>query len=170
MTRETYQKITGLLRGRSSLTAFVRGVNRILTGCVFIVYPVFLVLLFLRQDTFLVRAVFVPAISFVLVSVFRRSMNVPRPYERFDIPPVIEKDTKGNSFPSRHVFSVFVIAVTVFFRYPLAGVLLMLAGLFLGIIRVIGGVHTPLDVITGAVIGILCGVAGYYLIPYGFLR
>ena len=38
----------------------------------FCVYPLFLVVLFLEKDDFLIRAVFVPAISFVGVSIFRR--------------------------------------------------------------------------------------------------
>ena len=34
----------------------------------------------------------------------------------------------------------------------------------LGVLRVIGGVHEPRDVIAGALAGILCGVLGYYVL------
>ena len=76
----------------------------------------------------------------------------------------IEKDTAGKSFPSRHVFSVFIIAATIFYVHPSAGILLGLLGVVLAVLRVIGGVHEPRDVIAGALAGILCGVLGYYVL------
>ena len=74
------------------------------------------------------------------------------------------KDAPGKSFPSRHVFSIFVIAVTVFWVWPLPGILVGIAGAILSWCRVAGGVHFPRDVIAGALIGIGCGVIGYYVI------
>ena len=142
----------------------IRRMNQLLTAIVFCVYPLFLVVLFLEKDDFLIRAVFVPAISFVGVSIFRRVLNVKRPYEKYGIEPVIEKDTKGKSFPSRHVFSVFIIASTIFYYHPGAGVLLGIIGIILGIMRVMGGVHEPVDVIAGALIGIGCAWIGYVII------
>ena len=39
-----------------------------------------------------------------------------------------------------------------------------LLGVVLAVLRVIGGVHEPRDVIAGALAGILCGVLGYYVL------
>ena len=117
----------------------------------------------MRAALFL-RALLVPAISFAAVTLFRRIFNAPRPYEKFGLPPAIEKDTAGKSFPSRHVFSVFIIAATIFYVHPSAGILLGLLGVVLAVLRVIGGVHEPRDVIAGALAGILCGVLGYYVL------
>lgn len=142
----------------------MNGMNRLLTGLVFLAYPLFLLTLFLEKDAFLLRAVMVPAVSFGAVTLFRYLLNVPRPYEKFELDPVLEKDTKGKSFPSRHVFSVYMIAATVFVCHPGAGIFLGALGLFLAVIRVAGGVHEPRDVAAGAVIGILCAVAGYYFL------
>lgn len=164
MTRESYQKITGIIREHPKRIRMTNLLNKLLTGFVFALYPVFLLLLFMRKNPFLVRAILVPAVSFVLLSVFRRLINAPRPYEKFGLPPVLEKDTRGKSFPSRHVFSVFIIAMTIFYLHADAGVLLGIIGVVLGLIRVIGGVHEPKDVLAGAVIGILCGVVGFYVI------
>lgn len=164
MTRDSYLNITGKLRGNPKRVRIIKGINRILTGFVFLIYPLFLLVLFLEKHTFLVRAVLVPAVSFLLVTCLRQVMNVPRPYERFAIPPVLDKDTKGKSFPSRHVFSVFVIAMTVYYTQPGAGIMLGMVGAFLGIIRVFGGVHQPRDIIAGALAGIVCGLIGYYVI------
>lgn len=164
MTKETYIKITGIIRDnpkRIKLTSFL---NKLLTYFVFLFYPVFLIFLFVTKHPFFLRAVFVPAISFVTVTVFRKVVNVARPYEKFDIPPVLSKDTHGKSFPSRHVFSIFVIAITVFYLNKSIGILLFVMGIALALIRVIGGVHEPRDVIAGALIGIACGLLGYYII------
>lgn len=166
MTRETYQKMTGyFLRDEKKVCRIVLA-NRLLTGIVFISYPLYLIFLLLEKDIFLPQAVVVPAVSFVVVTVFRKIVNEPRPYEKYDLPPVIDKDTRGKSFPSRHVFSVFVIAVTVFVRNPVAGCILAVIGVMIAVIRVIGGVHTVWDVAAGAAVGILSGVIGYYMLPY----
>lgn len=164
MTKEQYIKITEPLRSNPRKAECVKKINRLLTGMVFLTYPLYLVLLLLKKDPWLLQAIFVPAVSFVLLTVARRLINAPRPYEKFGMPPVIEKDTSGNSFPSRHVFSVFIIAMTIFYQYPLPGIVLGIVGVGIAVIRVLGGVHEPKDVIAGAVTGILCGVIGFYLI------
>ena len=97
---------------------------------------------------------------FVLVSLFRKWHDAPRPYEALDIDPLIAKDTRGKSFPSRHVFSVFVIAVAASLLSPVATAALCLAGLVMAYIRVVGGVHFPRDVIAGALIGVIFGAIG----------
>ena len=114
----------------------------------------------------LLYALFVPGISFVLVSVFRRILNAPRPYEVFDGVPVIAKDTLGKSFPSRHAFSIFIIGMAFCACCPLtwAGPAVLVLGVALAAIRVIAGVHFPRDVIAGALTGILLGYVGFWLI------
>ena len=164
MTKEQYIKITEPLRQDPEKTKRVVRMNQILTGVVFLLYPVYVVVLYAKRDPNLLKAILVPAISFVLVSVFRKMINAPRPYEKFDISPVIEKDTKGKSFPSRHVFSVFIIAVTIFSSYPVPGILVGLIGVAMAAIRVLGGVHEVRDVVAGALVGLVCGVIGFYVI------
>lgn len=164
MTKEQYIKITEPMRNDPEKTKRIIGLNQIFTGVVFMVYPLYMVMLYVEKDPKLMKAIFVPAVSFVLVTIFRKMINVPRPYEKFEIPPVIEKDTKGKSFPSRHVFSVFIIAVAIFYSHPGPGILIALIGSVMAVIRVLGGVHEPRDVIAGAVIGLVCGVVGFYIL------
>ena len=163
MTKEQYMKITEPLRKNTRRTKQVRMLNSILTKVVFLAYPIYLAVLLLERDPWLARAIIVPLDSFLILTFVRYLINAPRPYEKFGVPPVLEKDTKGKSFPSRHVFSVFVIAVTVFCSYPAFGILLGIIGIGIAVIRVAGGVHEPKDVVVGAFVGILSGVIGYYL-------
>ena len=71
---------------------------------------------------------------------------------------MIKKDTAGRSFPSRHVFSIFVIGSTIWCVCHVFGAGVMAAGVVLAVIRVVTGVHFPKDVIAGAVIGFISGL------------
>ena len=82
----------------------------------------------------------------------------------FEAAPVIEKDTKGKSFPSRHVFSAFIIAFTAGCYNPAAGGALAVCGTLLAVTRVLGGVHFIRDVAAGAAAGIGLGLAGFILL------
>ena len=164
MTKEQYIKITAPLREDEEKAKRVTGANQVLTGLIYCVYPLYLLALFLEKNPLLLRSVLVPAISFVLLTVVRRIINAPRPYEKFDMPPVIEKDTKGKSFPSRHVFSVFIIAFTIFVSHTGAGIMTGFIGVAIAVIRVVGGVHEPRDVIAGAIAGIVAGIVGFWIL------
>jgi membrane-associated phospholipid phosphatase len=143
--------------------------NSVLTKAVYALYPLLLIYLAVYhltdKEPGFVPALLVPGISFVLVSIFRNWYDAPRPYEIPGAkPPLIKKDAPGKSFPSRHIFSIFVIAVTFFWVWPVPGILIGIAGVLLAWSRVAGGVHFPRDVIAGALIGVFSGVIGYYLI------
>ena len=161
MTAERYAKLSAPFRSRPWAVKGLRSANRALTLLCYICYPALLLWLLAYMDARLWGAVLVPAGSFVLVSLFRSKVNRPRPYEAMDIQPLIIKNTKGNSFPSRHVFSVFVIAMTWGWICPRVGAALMVVGVLVALIRVIGGVHYPSDVLAGAIIGILAGLILY---------
>ncbi|MBR1845112.1 MAG: phosphatase PAP2 family protein [Oscillospiraceae bacterium] len=163
MTAEQYRRISAPFRGKRQAKA-LRLADRGLTALCYVTYPICLLLLALRLDERLLAAIVVPGISFVVISLFRQFYPAPRPYELLDIEPVIYKETAGKSFPSRHVFSAFVIAMTYLWLCPPAGIAFLLLGTALALCRVIGGVHFPRDVLAGAVMGVLSGIIGYWLI------
>ncbi len=158
MDADSYRRWTAPLRSRGDAVHIVAVANNVLTSAYYLMYPVLLAYLALTGASRLVACIVVPAASFFLVSAFRRIYNAPRPYEVLDIEPLIIKDTKGKSFPSRHVFSTFVIAVCWFAASALVGVVLLVLGTAMAVVRVVGGVHFPRDVIAGATIGIVCGL------------
>ncbi len=102
------------------------------------------------------------AACFVAMGLVRRWRNAPRPYEAFDIKPLVpKKDLKiGRSFPSRHAFCAFLIATmfAVVFR-SFGGMVPLLLATALGVARVLEGVHFPRDVVAGAVLGVAAGFA-----------
>ena len=112
MKKNTYIKMTAPFRENNRAAQKLELINKICTYLVFITYPVYVLYLCFTAGHMLALSIIVPLVGFIAVSVFRYIVNRPRPYEKFDMPPVIPKDTHGRSFPSRHVFSAFIIALS----------------------------------------------------------
>lgn len=153
------------MRGNAQLTKLLNVLNKVLTYLIFAAYPAMLVYLFAAKRELLLSAVIVPAVSFVLLSVFRRAVNCKRPYEVYEMPPVIPKNTKGKSFPSRHVFCVAIIGMTALYALetPVIGIIILVIAVVMALLRVFSGVHFPRDVIAGFFCGVLMGALGYAL-------
>lgn len=123
------------------------------------VYCGLIIYSFVKEDYLMfTKCIVVPATAFVVVSIFRKLIDSPRPYTNYDITPLINKDKIGESFPSRHTLSAFLITMTGFYVYFPVGIVLTVMSLIIAITRVVSGVHFTKDVIAGAVIGILSGI------------
>ena len=159
MKKETYLKIFDKIKSFNHGIKFIHFAGKTLTYVTGIIYFAVVLNRFISKDIKeTVGMLVVPAVSFLLLSFFRAKYNAKRPYEIYEFEPLIKKDTAGKSFPSRHVFSIFVIGSSLWCMYPYIGTVVMAAGVVLAVIRVIVGVHFPKDVIAGAVIGYLCGL------------
>jgi membrane-associated phospholipid phosphatase len=108
-----------------------------------------------------VKYLCVLGVPFVLVSLLRRYIGAPRPYEVYDFFECRPKDSEKNSFPSRHAFSIFAIGVATWFVYPVFGSILLTLGLLMCVSRVALGYHFPRDVIAGSIIGVFSSVIGF---------
>lgn len=174
MKKETYLNMTQPFRDNPDMAKGLHIANKACTGVMYLAYPLLLVYLFFfgkYSSYFSVwRALLVPAVSFVLLTVVRAVINRPRPYEAFDVAPVIPKDTKGNSFPSRHVFSATMIALTFVLHSPWLGLGIgfLIISILLAVVRVISGVHYISDVIAGMAFALLAALVGYILLPSVF--
>lgn len=103
------------------------------------------------------------ALGFVLVTVMRKIINLPRPYEVYSFYDAPSRDKKGESFPSRHCYSASVIAVLGWLVSPLVTVAVGLLTLLIAITRVVTGIHFVRDVLCGIALGLLFGGAGLAL-------
>ena len=110
------------------------------------------------------KLILTPFTSFILVSVIRKCIDAKRPYEKYDIKPLFIKDTEGESMPSRHVFSITIIAMCWLYVSVPVGIIMLILVAIMAASRVLAGVHFVRDVIAGFAIGILCGIAGLWLI------
>ena len=133
--------------------------NRILTFAMPGIYGLVFCWLFLKKTSMggIWPFIWIPASGFVLFSLFRHWVNVPRPYEKWEIQPLLEKNSSGHSFPSRHVFSATIISMCVCQLSLPLGMCSMLLSLLLALVRVLGGVHYPKDVLVAWGLGLVWG-------------
>ena len=152
-----------------SRASAIGALSKLAVIAVVAVYSVSALALLLTELVAGVGFVLVSGSSFVVVSLARRVISAKRPYEIYDVSdvaPWLADRRLGMSFPSRHVFSAFLIGtMLVFASWPLGSAVLLL-GVFIAVSRVILLVHFPHDVIAGAVIGALSGVMGALVINY----
>ena len=132
--------------------------NKIVTNVYYVVYPFLLLYLFVIQSEKLLPAILIPLLSIVGVTLLRKVLARPRPYEEYPIDQILEKETQHNAMPSRHVFSASIIAMMCFSVSPILACILLVLAAIEGYIRVVGGVHYPLDVIIGYLLGVLFGL------------
>ncbi len=104
------------------------------------------------------------AVPFVLVTVLRRLLNFPRPYEVLDFYENKPKKKKGCSFPSRHASSAFSIGTLMLFYLPTFGMGVLAGAIVLCVCRVLLGIHFPRDVVAGGAIGVAGALIGQFLI------
>ena len=111
----------------------------------------------------LIKLLVILGAPFLLVTLLRRVINAPRPYEMYAFFEKTPKNKSGSSFPSRHAFSIFAIGSAALFVYPIIGSALLLLGVCLCVCRVLLGIHFVRDVLAGALIGALASIAGIFI-------
>ena len=165
MKKETYIKMVNSVKEKKHLERMLVFANQILTGIVYICFVVLLFALgYKREFPELIRIVLVCGISFIAVSVFRFFFNAKRPYAMYGYEPVVAKEKEGQSMPSRHVFSAFVIAMAFAYINWKFSIIFFVVATLIAIHRVIVGVHFIKDVVVGALIGLISGVIGFFII------
>lgn len=158
--QEWYDHIAGNIENRPFLLSLLRTFNRFMTAVMPMIYLTLLATTYLQQGLGKQVGIylFIPASDFVILSFLRKKINAPRPYEEWDIKPLLDRDSPGQSMPSRHVFSATIISMACLHASLSVGVILLVLSAFLGLVRVSGGVHYLKDVVVGYIFGLVCGV------------
>lgn len=135
--------------------------DKVLTGIGYAAYPALLMYVAILRPSLLLACIIVPAASFLIITALRALINADRPYESTDAPNLLDKQTKGKSFPSRHVASLFIIASSWLLVCEPVGIALCIVGCAMAAIRVKGGAHHARDVVAGAVFAFVLCAVGY---------
>ena len=158
--QEWYNHIAGKIENKPFLLRLLRTFNRFMTVVMPIVYLTLLVTTYFQEGfgKQVLIYVFISATGFVILSLLRKKINAPRPYEEWDIKPLLDRDSPGQSMPSRHVFSASIISMACLHASLSVGVISLVLSALLGLVRVLGGVHFPKDVVVGYICGLAWGV------------
>ena len=158
--QEWYDHIAGKIENRPIFLRLLRTFNRFMTVVMPIVYLTLLATTYLQEGfgEQVLMYVFIPASGFVILSFLRKKINAPRPYEEWTIKPLLDRDSPGQSMPSRHVFSATIISMACLHASLSVGIILLVLSALLGLVRVLGGVHFPKDVVVGYICALVWGV------------
>ena len=97
--------------------------------------------------------------GWISARILKDCFHIARPYVEYNLVPLVYEP--GYSFPSEHVAVFTTLCVTAFFLHRKSGILLAIITIFIAISRIVIGVHYPIDVLGGAVLG---GLIGFLLI------
>lgn len=158
--QEWYDHMAGKIENKPFLLSLLRTFNRFMTVVMPMIYLTLLATTYLQQGLGkqVLIYVFIPASGFVILSFLRKKINAPRPYEVWKIVPLLDRDSPGQSMPSRHVFSATIISMACMHASLPIGMICLTLSAFLGLVRVLGGVHFPKDVLVGYICGLVWGV------------
>lgn len=121
-------------------------------------YPLlFLILLacfFLRRKLFSIILLFSSGfLAWLLARLLKYIFLEPRPFVSLDLIPLVAEN--GFSFPSEHASVFSALAFSMLFINKKLGYVLVALAIVMGLSRVVLGVHYPIDVLAGFILGFI---------------
>ena len=148
MSNKFYVNLNRSICSDKTKRQLVMILNELVTYLIALIYFICLIVLIIHHEfRQLFLAVLTPVAGFVIARFLRVILRHPR-----------EKKTSF-AFPSCHVASAFVIGTTLLaLSFKAAGILVLILGVVLAVLRVMSGGHFIKDVVSGALLGSLCGI------------
>jgi len=120
----------------------------------FTLYPCILIYLFCIKSPLLLSTILRPLLAFLFVTIFRKIIDRPRPFVTMNIQPLLQHKS-GESFPSRHTLSAFIIAFVCFNVNTYLGIFACIIASIISLSRILSGVHYISDVISAIIIAFI---------------
>jgi undecaprenyl-diphosphatase len=102
--------------------------------------------------------------TYLLVKVGASLYFDPRPFVKHSVTPLYPHSA-DNGFPSDHTALTAFTALTIFSSARRLGLILLGTSVLIGVSRVIGNIHSPVDIAGSLIIAAIGAVAAYYLTP-----
>ena len=112
-----------------------------------------------RRPTLVLLVIAADGIADLLARAIKSIVDVERPAFRCAEPKALVPVPHDHSFPSGHAATSFACATVLAFAFPRLAVPLYLLAAAIAFSRVYVGVHYPLDVLGGALVGIAVAIA-----------
>lgn len=152
--KKFYVVMLQYIRKSSSLQKTIIAVTRYFPIITFILYPCVLIYLYISKSPLLFETIWKPLAAFLVVTIFRKIVNRPRPYETMDIKPLVSHK-HGESFPSRHTVSAVIIALVCFNVNIYLGIFALIVAMIISVCRILAGIHFVSDVLVSVIIAML---------------
>lgn len=149
-----YVTLSQLLQTHPRYRQIIKIVGHFASYVVAFVYGCILLYMMVIHHPLLIETIIKPLIAFVLVTVFRKIVNRPRPYDAYDIESV-EPHKHGQSFPSRHSVSAIIIALVCLKVNVTLGMIMTLLAIIVVSTRLLGCLHFVSDVVAALVIALI---------------
>ena len=127
-------------------------------GLIWLIIAALAALIWKRPAIFL-YVVLADLVTDMIAYALRQAIGHDRPPLRFPEPAPLVSVPHSGSFPSGHTATSFACAAVLAWLTPLPKVALYLLAALIGFSRVYNGVHYPLDVIGGALLGLAVATA-----------
>jgi len=92
---------------------------------------------------------------FVIVELIRWIWQRPRPFVYNNVNSLLFHDAPA--FPSGHAALFFAVSTIVFLYNKKAGIIFFISSFLICLTRVFTGIHWPLDILAGIVVGVFSG-------------
>jgi len=120
-----------------------------------------------RRASLLIAVALADVAADSLAGALKAATQVERPPLRYAHPKALVPLPSGSSFPSGHTATSFACATVLSFFVPRAAPAFYLLALAIGFSRIYVGVHWPLDMLGGIVLGVAVGLAVTALLRRG---
>ncbi len=164
INRKNYERTMKFFQKNKFCKLTLKIMYQYLPLILFIAYPLLILHVFFQRQNDIFRVILVPLGVFLFVTIFRKIINEQRPYEKYGISSLFNKTKKGESMPSRHTASAFIIAITIFYINFDLGVTALSIAILIGLSRILAGVHFIRDVLIGMSASVIAGIIFFFLI------
>lgn len=165
MSRDRYVALREWFLCHQRALKVLKTAYTVLPAVVFVLYPVMIIIkAVLGFDAELLKMILVPAGVFAGVTVLRKLIGRTRPYDKYGVTPLIQKDDNHSSMPSRHAASAFIIAMSGFVLAVPLGISLLCMAALIAATRVLAGVHFISDVVCGMLISVIVGIVFFIIL------
>jgi undecaprenyl-diphosphatase len=106
-----------------------------------------------------IHALFAAAVAWIIAHLIKAIFPTLRPFQINGGPAEVVIPLTNGGFPSGHTAAAFALAVTIWLHDKKAGAIFLIAAAVVGIARILANVHYPVDILGGAILGILAALA-----------
>lgn len=124
----------------------------------FLLFALLVILLrkFRKNFGMFFRAVLSAGIArFFIVDIIRKIWFRPRPFIESNVNLLFPYNTQEASFPSGHAAFYFALSTIIFIYNKKLGTLFFIGSLLICLGRVFSGIHWPLDILAGIIVGVV---------------